>query len=494
MPVERRAAALSPASASAYAHPFLFLWRSPRFFAFALLGIAVTLGGFYRFHRLARWDMNGDEGVAWAAAVQPNLHRVAAAFWQFENGGKLPLYDAVLHGWVRMFGDGLFAMRSMSAALGTIAIMLLFVAVRETGRSFGADALPDAAEMGGGFAALLYALNVTIVVSDRTAREFALLSMAELAQIVFFVRAQRRCGWTDYLGTALFTALMLPINYTAGFLLAAEALWLGIVLIARLAGSARAMGLSLFPAGFAVIGGIALLAPVLPVVFASSHHAIQQGAVSWIRLQPASWPYTVFRDIVGQRKLFKLVEALIAFGIIWQWRAGRLLWGFLASWMLGPVIAVYLVTYLISPMEFPRYVLIAFIGMFALAGFGAGCIPSTAVRILVAAMVIHLSIPQIHNWSRKLRDGAWRGAAALADKTASGGQIAVCPPMNLNVVRYYLPPARRSAAVAMDGGCGSAPVVILSGRGIVSDREIAKAESCFPRVIARMPLVEVRSR
>jgi len=36
--------------------------------------------------------------------------------------------------------------------------------------------------------------------------------------------------------------------------------------------------------------------------------------------------------------------------------------------------------------------------------------------------------------------------------------------------------------------------VIVSWRGVVSDREIADAESCFPHVIARMPLVEVRSR
>jgi mannosyltransferase len=487
--------AASPAgSVSAYQRQILLLWYSPRFFALALLTISVILGAFYRFHGLARWDLNGDEGIAWAAAVQPNLHRVVAGFWQFENGGKLPLFDILLHGWMRVFGDGLFAMRAMSAMLGTAAIVLLFVAVGETGRWLGGDALAASAEMGAAFAALFYALNVTIVASDRTAREFALLTVAELAQIVFFVRAQRRGAWPDYLAVAVFTALMLPINYTASFLLAAEALWLGVTLIARAAGSAGAAKISLFRAGFAVMGGIALLAPVLPVVFASSHQAIQQGAVSWIKLQPLSWPYTVFRDVIGQRKLFRLAEALIAFGIIWRWRAGRLAWGFLAAWMVGPVLAVYLVTYLISPMEFPRYVLIAFVGMFALAGFGAGCIPGTALRILVAAMIIHFSIPPIHNWSRKPRDAAWRGAAALADRISSGGQIAVCPPMNLYVVRYYLPAPRRRAAVAMEKGCGSAPVVIVSGRGVVSDREIADAESCFPHVIARMPLVEVRSR
>jgi len=57
-----------------------------------------------------------------------------------------------------------------------------------------------------------------------------------------------------------------------------------------------------------------------------------------------------------------------------------------------------------------------------------------------------------------------------------------------------LPPERRRDAVAMEGRCGPAPVVILSGRGVVSDQEIATAEACYPRVLARLQLVEVRAR
>jgi Dolichyl-phosphate-mannose-protein mannosyltransferase len=488
------AAASPPLSRQAVWDIALSAWRSSRLFAFILLTLAVILGAFYRFHRLARWDMNGDEGVAWVAAAKPALRQVAAAFWRFENGGKLPLFDIVLHEWVRIFGDSLFAMRAMSAALGTIAIVLVFAAVREICRCLGGEAAAEAGEVGGAFAALIYALNLTMLVSDRTAREFPLLATAELAQIIFFVRAQRRATWTDYLGVAIFTALMIPINYTASFLLAAEALWLGGLLLARWAGSARAAEVAVFSPGFAVMAGIALLAPLLPGVFVSSRAAVQHNAVSWIQLQPASWPFTVLRDVAGKPALFHILVALMVFAVWWQWRSGRLAWGFLAAWMLGPVLAVYLVTYLIQPMEFPRYVLIAFIGMFAFAGFGAGCVRSTTVRIVIAILIVHLSAPLIHGWFKVLRDGAWREATALADQSAAGGQIAVCSAINLNVVRFYLPPERRRDAVAMQRQCGPAPVMILSGRGVISDREIALAEACYPRVLARLQLVEVRAR
>ena len=68
------------------------------------------------------------------------------------------------------------------------------------------------------------------------------------------------------------------------------------------------------------------------------------------------------------------------------------------------------------------------------------------------------------------------------------------PPWCINVVRFYLPRARRDAAVAMSDECGPAPVLILSGRGIAPDKRVAAAEACYPRVIARLQLVEVRAR
>ena len=221
---------------------------------------------------------------------------------------------------------------------------------------------------------------------------------------------------------------------------------------------------------------------------------MQTGAVSWIKLQAASWPLTVLRDVAGTPKLIRILVALMMFGVAWQWRSGRLAWGFLVAWMLGPLLTVFLISYTIQPMEFPRYVLIAFVGMFALAGFGAGCVRSTALRIVLAAMIVHFGSPPVRGWLKALRDGSWRQATALADRNAAGGQIAVYPSFNLDVVRFYLPPEHRRDAVAMDLKCSSAPVLILSGRGIIPQEQMTIAEACYPRILARLQLVEVRAR
>lgn len=143
------------------------VWGSTRLFAIVLLMVAVLLGAHYRFHRLGGSDLDGDEAVAWTAARSPDVRRVILTTMQVEKGGKLPVYHILLHTWIDIFGDSLSSMRAPSASLGTIAIVLLFVAVREICHSLSDNPARLLGETGGAFAALIYALNITLLQSDR---------------------------------------------------------------------------------------------------------------------------------------------------------------------------------------------------------------------------------------------------------------------------------------------------------------------------------------
>src|ERR1700689_4210657 len=103
-----------------------------------------------------------------------------------------------------------------------------------------------------------------------------------------------------------------------------------------------------------------------PGVLASSRGAMNGGTYDWIKLQPISWPYTVLRDSSGDNTLFWIFVALAAFGVWRKWRSEPVVAEFFAVWTAGPLLAVLAVSYLIHPLEFPRYVLISFVGMFAL--------------------------------------------------------------------------------------------------------------------------------
>lgn len=481
-----------PSAASSAGKAAMRATRSPRALALGLLALALVLGAILRFQQLPTADLNADEGASWAAASAPGVNEVVAMEHQLDPG-KLPLYDLLLHGWIRVFGDGVTAMRGMSALLGTIAIVLVFAAVREVCRSLGGEAGAAVGDLTGGFAALIYAINFIMVTSDRTLRMYPLAMSAELLQIFFLVRSQRRGGWLNYAGAAIFTATMIAANFTACFLLLAEGLWFVCLLAAKALG-ARTEDLAIFRPGAALTAGVALLAPLLPAAFASSRQAVAMGALDWIKMRPISWPYQVLSSAASSRVLFWSFAVLAGFGVWRQWRSARLASGFFAAWTAGPILGLMAVTYLIRPLEFPRYALIAFVGMFALAAFGAAALRAGVVHLALAAALVGLSLPRTHHAIKHPHEADWREATEIAARqTAPDEPIAVFPAYCENVVRYYLSPDRRATARG-ENACGSPRVLILSGREIMGRDRIAAMEKCYPRVVARLSLVEVRTR
>jgi uncharacterized membrane protein len=247
------------------------------------------------------------------------MREVIAAERRAENGGKLPLFQLVLHQWIRFFGDTAASMRRLTALNGTIVIVLVFVAVREVCRSLGDESAATAGELAGAFAALIYASNFLMVRSDRTAREFPLLLTAELLQIFFLMRAQRRRRWIDHAGVALLTAAMIADNFSSSFLLLTEALWLGCLLLARRAGW-RSGGLAIVRPGLAAAAGVALLAPLLPRVLADSARAVRTGAVDWIAPESFGWAFAALRGAGNSPALFWIFAALMVFAA-WHYSA-----------------------------------------------------------------------------------------------------------------------------------------------------------------------------
>lgn len=473
-------------------------WRSPRVFALVLLTVAVVLGAYLRFYRLAADSMDGDEGVTWMTATAPSLRALEKRQQEFDPG-KLALYEVLMRGWIEVFGDSLFSMRAMSSASGVISIVLVFAAVREIRDSFGDSLDSDSAESSAGdvtgsFAALIYAANMDMVLSDRWARMYALMMTLALAQILFFARSQRRGGFANYAATAIFTALMIAANFSAGLLLVAEGLWLGCLLIGGWTG-ARTGGLAVWGPAGALAAGVALLSPMIPGMVSSSAHAIAVGTWSWLKVKTVWWPYTVLRSAANSHKLFRVLMGLGVFGVWWQWRKARMASGFFVAWMAGPILAALAVTYLLHPLEFPRYVLIAFVGMFALAAMGASALRSTLVRIAIAVVLIHLSVHPVRHWLKQSHAVAWNEATARAvARAAPDDKIAVFPSFCADVVRYYTPPQRRKRIVGLWNNCGAAHILIMGGFKVYSASRINKMLTCYPHLIANVHKAEIRSR
>jgi hypothetical protein len=470
--------------------------------ALALLALALILGASLRFYRLGGADLSADEAASWAGAVMPDLHTVMER-QRLLDPGKLALYDAALHGWIGIGGDGIATMRAFSAVLGTLAIVLVFAATRELILDLGGAALIPRAELGSVFAALIAAVNLTLIDQARTVRMYPLTLALELLQILCLLRAAstraRGAGRLSSLaGIAVFSALAIASNFTASLLIASEAMWFGWTAVRRRFGKRRSIinELHLLSPALALCAGLALLAPMVPAAGRTSIVVARAGVLNWSHLRPPWWPLEMMRNASGKAP-FMLLLPLATYG---GWRMARegggAAPGFVLWWMLAPVALVMAVSYTFTPFEEMRYVVSSVAAFFILAGIGLVTIDNTRARLGLLVLLMALSVDHARRDLIKPRFVQWREATALALEVAPPGSvIAVAPDYAVNVVRYYLPGKRRARVEPAGRQCEmNQHVLILSGAELLAPAQLAALRDCDPRIVGQLRLVEVRTR
>jgi len=111
-------------------------------------------------------------------------------------------------------------------------------------------------------------------------------------------------------------------------------------------------------------------------------------------------------------------------------------------------------------------------------------------------LVVALSLDHVRRDFKKPHDIQWREAVAPALATARpGGTIAVVPGYAVNVVRYYLPAERRQSAEDTGAPCETRGRVLILGKDdLLAPAQLAALRNCYPLVLGRWRLIEVRKR
>ncbi|HYB92056.1 MAG TPA: hypothetical protein VEC38_13555 [Candidatus Binataceae bacterium] len=435
-----------------------------------ILAAALICGGYLRFSALGAREMSDDEGSSLAAAAAPAIAEVIALQKQL-NPGKLAVHELLLHGWIAMFGQGLAALRALSAALGTIAIVLVFWVACEL------IAPPPEATASGGYpaddrreiaaiAALVFALNLVTIKYSREARMYPVMLAAMLAQAGFFVRASRRGGLVIYGGAAIFAILAVAANFTAALLPASEGLWL-LYLISRSGfrpeapESRRAWALLLALAA----GGLAFL-PILAPALAAAGAAVEHGAIGWIEPPPLWEPIALFNKATGSIA-FPLLAAAAGVGAVRGWRRARDGVAFALVWMWAPPLLMMIASYAVRPIFVERYALSCFAPFFILGAIGIWSAGDIRARAIALAIVAAVSLGHVHSYNRKPHDAQWREAALLASANLRPGEtMTAIPAYAIAVTRYYLPVPERDRARRATGESREAAVVLLRDHGV----------------------------
>ncbi|VVQ21955.1 hypothetical protein PS925_05050 [Pseudomonas fluorescens] len=175
----------------------------------------LALAAFVRFYDLTAVAIWGDEGSSLLLARYP-----LSEIWQHAAFDvHPPLYFMLLHGWVELFGDGILAVRALSALAGIAAVGLGVWLV---------DRL--ATRRAAFIAGLLLALLPTAVRYSQEVRMYALLGALLIAAslaLVYWIRRPQRQRYLVY-----YLLLMSAALYTHYFaVLAALCHWLYLIAI-----------------------------------------------------------------------------------------------------------------------------------------------------------------------------------------------------------------------------------------------------------------------
>lgn len=443
-----------------------------------LLGAAIALGALVRFFHLGASELTPDEAASWAAAAAPTIAEVVRR-QAVLNPGKLAAYELLLHGWIRLFGAGVFAMRTLSALVGTGAIVLVFWAAREVLALSGQrDRSTDSIDYAAAVTALIAAVSLTMVRYTREARMYPLLIVAALAQTAFLLRSHRAGGLGNYTGVALFTALSIATNFSAVFLIAAQGLWL---LLSR---AGRREGLAWRPLA-ALAGGLIVLIPLFGAAIGNSVSALHEGALNWIS-PPAWWaPFSFFNRSAGTLP-FPVLLALAVWGAITQWHRGKDAIVFALLWMYGPVLLLFVLSLMVTPLLVERYALSCFVPFFLLAALGVRNIQSRPMRIGALALAVALPVAHTAAFLAKPPSLQWMHAVERIRSYSPSAAIVVAPPHGANVLRYYLPEdAGYKVLEFTPQACAASSMLLLWDHATEepSGKQVEACRARFPQVV-----------
>jgi ubiquinone/menaquinone biosynthesis C-methylase UbiE len=459
-----------------------------------LLSVAIALGALLRFAHLGAREMSADEGASWAAASAASLKDVLALQPKL-NPGKFAVHELLLHGWIRIFGNGLASIRALSALAGTLVIIAVFFVARELFDLGCAMPKPEAAERCrnesspaavAAFAALLVAVNLVFIKYAREGRMYSIALLAALIQVFVFLRSLHHSGWVWLFLTALFTAVAIASTFTMLLLLPPEGLWLMYLARHRSPKLTDRIVLT----SLALISSPALLALPTFIYLHARQDAPALLTYAWAPVPPLWAPISLFNKATGSLG-FPIVFVLAFAGWTRTWSRDPEVAAFLFLWMFAPPVLMLLVSYLIRPAFVERYMIASFVPFFVLVALGLSRLKGVLAQQAALGLVVLTAFGHLCTYWHHPHDVQWREAVQVA--TASPGQaIFVAPPYATDVVRYYLLELNTKRTVRTNPE-PSATVAIVADTG-VSSVDAARLAVTFPYLVGRLRGVIIRGR
>lgn len=422
----------------------------------AILSTIVTVGALIRFYGLG-------EASYWVDEIYSVTVRGSMPLEQLFTAAEPhpPLYYLLLKFWMEIFGQGEFAVRTLSALFGVGSILgIYFLCKKLFDRS------------GGYIGATLMALSTFNLHVSQTARMYAPLTFFTVVTSYYLIRVLNDGG---YLNSTLYGLSVVGLLFThlfGGFVVLAQNIYaLGVLLVdsqERWNILRRWLVIKL-PISALYLAYLATV--LLPQLTAKVEGESKAG---WIFLPtfdymikgllavggaPFQYPLSDYSPFTIYLSWFFIIVASVS--LIWGTVRFESEWSF-RDWTLPNInlsvtgargkfiggliflccfLLPYILSYLITPMFIVRYLAPASVGAIILIAGGVATIRSDAVRVIVMLGLVVSSGGLVGIYHQTSTDEDWRAAANYIDSGESTDPLVIIKPgwVSKSLTFYNLP-------------------------------------------------------
>ncbi|MGZ4689163.1 MAG: glycosyltransferase family 39 protein [Acidimicrobiia bacterium] len=400
----------------------------------AIVGIALTLATAVVLRFASRSDLWLDEALTVNISRLP-LRDLPGAL---RHDGAPPMYYALLHGWMLLFGDGDFAVRALSGVIGVATLPAAYFAGLRLG---GSD--PERRRWVAWSLVLLVATSPFAVRYATEVRMYSLTILLVLLGYIAVLRVLDQPSLGRLACVSAVTAALLFTHYWSFFLLAvvgAVFVWSAIAGPADVRTAARRLVLAL------AVGGLCFI-PWLPTLSSQLEHTGTPWADATISLSIVASTMSQFaggRLVVGRLLLVVLV-GLALFGVFARKRTNAGASSSAVRWValvgVATLVLGLAVSYVATSTYQVRYAAVVFPFVLMVAAFGLTVVKDLRVRAVVLATAVVLGLVGGWRTVETERTQAGRVATAIVNGAQPGDVVGYCPDQLGPAVSRLLPSA-----------------------------------------------------
>ncbi len=390
-----------------------------------LLGIITLLSLALRFYHLGGESYWYDE-IIMLRVAQDNI-------WAIIEGARPPLYIILAHFWIKLFGTGEAATRSLSAIFGVASIPMIYLLGRELfDRRVGL------------IAAFLMAVSQFQIYYSQDFRYYSLFVLTSLLSFYFLIIALRKRTITSFILYVLFAILLFYTHAFGVFIIFAQNVYVFLRWHAC--------------RGFKIhwiTGQALILAALVPRIVNSFSNVVEgkAGPMNWLPDPSVFAPLLTLRNFIGSGLDYPSWKTVLvgagffvlatATYILWkgktEWMAGLrdLLTGFgviigkrnelllLAIWLVIPVLVPLALSRVFGPMYHDRYMIGASPAFYLILAFLLAKFRRVVPESITLGFLVIVITPGLADFYVSPVREQWREAAAYVDHYSSNDDVII---------------------------------------------------------------------